>query len=893
MQPASSARFGELYGHFAELHSLGGLERSSRLELLRAQDASLARELEQLLRADETSAGFLETLSEVDLAELVAGAEASLPTPERIGKYRVLGVLGEGGMGVVYRAEQESPRRTVALKVLKGELATPRRLRRFEHEAELLGRLQHPGIAQVFEAGAADVGGGPRPFMAMELVEGVDLRAHARSRAIDVRARLELMIQICEAVAHAHQKGVVHRDLKPENVLVDRAGRPKVLDFGVARLIGHDGGLSTLHTQEGTLLGTPWTMSPEQLAGDPDAADTRSDVYALGVIGYELFAGRLPYELEGKPLAEVARIIRDEEPAPLVKRKGERRAGRELPADLVTVIEKCLEKDPARRYASASELAGDLARVLSDEPISARPPSGTYLLRKFVRRNRGLSAGLAAAALAVLLAAVVFAVQAVRVARQRDRALGAEEQAESALEEAGRERDRAVAAEKQAEQSLAEANRERDKFEASFEFLNEMLRAVDATRDGHDVRVADLLVQGSQMLAGRFADEPTVEGELRRSFGTAWRSLGKPGDALPEFRKALELLEESGDPRADVDYARDDVALALSELGRYDEAEPLFLKSLEHQRATLGPRALETLSTLSYLTSVIIKRGDLLQAEELLREVLEAEAELERSATSVTSPWVQRRLFHARQGLASLLREKGEFAEARAVAETALADAQATFGERSPEVLGAIILLGWLEWNMGDLESAMARCEQGLSGFTEKLPPEHPTLLSLEFQLGWMFVRAGRAEEGERRLRKGYEGLRKLLGSEHPDTVVSTYHFADALVELDRFAEAETLLRESLAGLERAFSPGHWLTSMTNEVLGKCLMRMGKLEEAEQRLEQSYAGLIAAFGPTAPRTQHALALLIELHEKRGDLERAEELREQMRSSEAPPPDPGG
>ena len=866
---ASSAHFGELYQLFSELHALGGLERASRLEALRARDPSLARELDELLCAEETGAGLFETPvlgGEVDLAAVLSSAEEERKVPQRMGGYRVLSVLGEGGMGVVYRAEQEHPRRTVALKVLKGGFATPKRLRRFEHEAEILGRLQHPGIAQVFEAGAADAGEGLRPFIAMELVEGVDLRTHAQSRALSVRERLALLVEICEAVAHAHQKGVVHRDLKLENVLVDAAGRPKVLDFGVARMIREDSSLATLHTQEGTLLGTPWTMSPEQLAGDPDAADTRSDVYALGVIGYELFAGRPPYELTGKPLAEVARIIRDEEPIRLEKE------ARGLPADLATVIGKCLEKDPARRYASASELAGDLARVLADEPISARPPSGIYLLRKFVRRNRGLSAGLATAALALLLSAIVFAVQAVRLARQRDRALGAETQAENAL---------------------AEAGRERDKLAASFQFLKEMLRSVDARRSGAEVRVVDLLERGSRLLAGRFPGEPIVESELRRSLGHAWRSVGMLEQALAEMRAALELVEASADTANAANLARNDLALLLMDLGRFNEAEPLYWTALEHQRVTLGPRALDTLATQKNLSRALFRRGDFQQAEEFFREVLGAAEELEKSATGEELVGTQRLVLDARYELAHLLFEKGELAEARALVESALAEARTTLGERDPDyVLAGMAHLSQLEGAMGEPEKAVLHARENLGSLSEELSAGQPTLTSAKHHLGMALVRAGRAEEGERILREAFEGRRELLGPKHLSTVITATELAEALVALERFAEAETLLRETLAGLDRALPPGNWMPDAANAVLGKCLMRMGELEEAEERLEQSHAGLQQKLGPTGWRTRRAVEPLIELHEKRGNHARAEELRRVVRSPEGVLQEPG-
>src|SRR5215831_8724338 len=295
---------------------------------------------------------------------------ASIPArslPPSVGRYRILQLVGEGGMGVVYEAEQEHPRRIVALKVMKPGIAGPEQVRRFEHESRVLGRLQHPGIAQIYEAGTADAGFGPQHYFAMEFIRGQSLREYAQALHLNVRQRLELMIKICDAVHHAHQRGVIHRDLKPGNILVDASGQPKILDFGVARSTDSDAH-ATRQTDLGHLVGTLAYMSPEQVLGDPLELDTRSDVYALGVILYELLAGRLPYTVS-RNLPEAVQTIREEEPAPLSS------IVRNYRGDIETIVAKALEKDKARRYASAAGLAADIRRYLTDEPIVARPPS--------------------------------------------------------------------------------------------------------------------------------------------------------------------------------------------------------------------------------------------------------------------------------------------------------------------------------------------------------------------------------------------------------------------------------------------------------------------------------------------------------------------------------------
>ncbi|MBA3296852.1 MAG: serine/threonine protein kinase [Acidobacteria bacterium] len=329
--------------------------------------------------------------------------------PARIGPYRILRLLGEGGMGVVYEAEQASPRRTVALKVIRAGYATGEMLRRFQNEALALGRLQHPGIGQIYDAGTADTPFGRQPYFAMELVNGQSLLEYCDTHRLSVRQRLELIATICDAVQHAHQRALIHRDLKPANILVDESGQPHILDFGVARLTDSDAH-ATRQTDMGQLIGTLAYMSPEQVLGDPAEIDTRSDVYALGIILYEVLAGKLPYAI-GHQLTEAVRTIREEEPAAL------RAINRAYRGDVDTIVGKTLEKDKTRRYASAAELAADLRRHLRDEPIMARPPSASYLLQKFARRNTALVVG-AGAVLVVLVLGVVtstwLAVQALR-----------------------------------------------------------------------------------------------------------------------------------------------------------------------------------------------------------------------------------------------------------------------------------------------------------------------------------------------------------------------------------------------------------------------------------------------------------------------------------------------
>mgnify|MGYP002633698002 CR=1 FL=1 len=457
---------------------------------------------------------------------VVRDSEPGVPAgAPRVPGYRVLDTLGEGGMGTVYRAEQASPRRIVALKVIKPGVLSPEHLHRFARETEVLGRLQHIGIAHIYEAGTAE--GGRAPYFAMEYIAGEPLTTHAETRRLDTRARLALMADICDAVHHAHQRGVIHRDLKPANILVTESGQPKILDFGIARVTDADV-RATMGTDLGQLVGTLPYMSPEQVGGDPLDLDTRSDVYTLGVILFELLAGRRPYPL-GRQLTEAARIITEEEPPSLGT------LDRAWRGDVEAIAARSLEKEKTRRYQSAAELAADIRRYLGNEPIEARPLTTLYQLRKFTRRHTALVGGAAATVAALLIGLVATGYFMVQAQAERDRA-------------------------------TAEAGKAR----AINTFLQETLGAANPYEGtGREVTVLEALDVATEQIAASFAEQPEIRAAVEHTIGSTYSDLAEHDRAEPLLRSALAIRRELS-PGSNPEVGDSLTALGLSLFNKGD-----------------------------------------------------------------------------------------------------------------------------------------------------------------------------------------------------------------------------------------------------------------------------------------------------------------------------------
>lgn len=419
IEPFPGARGARLRKLFEGARQLEGERRRQFLQEECGRDEDLYRDLVSLLSEYDSGTPALDSLETVQVLRRQIEESVGDETESshlKLPGFRMLSRLGEGGQGTVFEAEQERPRRRVALKLLRPGLGSPDHEKRFEREAETLARLNHPGIAAIHEAGVVQTGYGPQPYFAMELVRGRSLTRYADEEGLGKGERVELLVRVCDAVAHAHDRGIVHRDLKPSNVLVDGEGRPRLLDFGVARVLDADLELATIQTQTGQVIGTLAYMSPEQAAGNPGDVDARADVFALGVLLFELLTGRLPRDLD-RPFPEQLRVLTEGETSLLGA------VDPELRGDLETIASKAMAHEKERRYASAGQLADDLRRYSRSEPIAARPATTWYFVRRFVRRNRGLSAALGFAVLALAVGAVTSFVLYLEAKRGRDEVL--------------------------------------------------------------------------------------------------------------------------------------------------------------------------------------------------------------------------------------------------------------------------------------------------------------------------------------------------------------------------------------------------------------------------------------------------------------------------------------
>ncbi|HNO77878.1 MAG TPA: serine/threonine-protein kinase [Phycisphaerae bacterium] len=878
----SAERYKHVMDLFHQACDLPDQERDQFLTDACGDDAELRRAVEQLVQHDREACDAVRAGEQGEGVRAISAATLGEENvlPKRIGEYRIVRMIGKGGMGIVYEAKQDHPRRTVAVKVLHAGVGTISTMQRFQREANLLAKLQHPGIAQVLEAGAGELETqsgmtAVQPFLAMELVDGQTVDQYVKTRSLDVRAILKLFANICDAVEHAHGRGVIHRDLKPSNILVTATGQPKILDFGVARATDADIHTVTLQTETGQLVGTIPYMSPEQVSGNPASIDAQTDVYSLGVVLFELLTGKLPYVVNNLPIVECARTIREEEPTLLST------IDRKFRGDVETIVAKSLEKDKSRRYASVADLSADINRHLRHEPIVARPASTIYVVRKFARRNKPLVGGLVATFLALLLGAIGTTIGLVS-------ALHANEKLESTNQELA-----------ETNRQLGESNADLQKVSA---FQSAQLTGIDVPLMGMrlredlldgvgEERVSSLESELAQInfvdvamstlqrnfferaidaVKDQFADQPALQAGMLQNLATTMRELGLFKAAVDPQTLALQIRRrELGDDNAETVASISASGLLAQALTDFEQADVMFREALEANRRLLGPTDNATLTALANVGGNLQNLGEFEKAEQIVREAVDG--------LKVASGPSDPETIDAMATLGLVLSSRSKYDEAETLFREVVKQRREVLGDDDPKTIGSIASLGTVLKDRGKLEEAISLTREAFELRRRVLGADHPDTLRTMTSMGSNLARQGNLADAEPILREALEKRRRLLGSTHYDTLSSIDHLASLLEEMGRYTEAEALYRESLEGRRLTLGNDHPSTLRAIGNLGYILNQQGKSEDAEPYYRESLAGLRNVFGNDNSNTLTAVGNLAALLSGLGQDEEAEGL----------------
>ncbi|MHC4588309.1 MAG: protein kinase domain-containing protein [Planctomycetota bacterium] len=806
----------------------------------------------------------LQRLKESQQCTRAAEPAPERPAPKVIGRYRIKRVIASGGMGTVYEAAQDHPKRSVAVKVMRHGMTSRSAMRRFEHESQVLARLRHPGIAQVYETGTFDDGTGAVPFFAMEYIpEARSLTEYARDEALSTRRRLELFAQVCDAVHHGHQKGVIHRDLKPGNILIDAEGHPKIIDFGVARGTDADIALTTLQTSFGQLIGTLQYMSPEQCAADPHDLDLRSDVYALGVLLYELLTDRLPYDVSDTPVLESTRMICQQPPTRLSA------VNAALKGDVETIVLKALEKDRDHRYQSAAELGQDARRFLAGEAIIARPPSFVYQLRVFTRRNKAAVAAVAVVFLVLVAASVVSTSMYFRadIARADAEAARDAEQEQRTLAEA-REAEAVAAREAEAAQrEAAEASAARATQVATL--LKEILSgAGPSSAQGRDTTLLrDILDETVERIEVELADQPDVLAEMRKTIADTYVDLGYFVRAVPLCKEVVAYYRAVGDDDSP-EFAN--ALFGLADLGGVDESfdqESLFREALAIYRNVYGNEHRNVAMCLTILGEQLWRENRLDEAEEAIREAITIEEELADTEDEV--------FFENYQMLANIMQARGDDAEAERLYRKALAGARQHISPQDPMLTWAIEPLADYLRDKGDVAEAADLYREIYTLHRNVYDPDFPNTGARAAKLINALRALGDDEGAEAVLAEHLEYARSDLGECHPIDAAVRNNLAAFYVQLKRFGEAEGIWIRLLQRCRADMGDIHPVVRATVEGLTALYQQTKRNELALALWQEHLPACRAELGEGHGSTIEAVGALAAQHLQTGDFDGAE------------------
>lgn len=757
-------------------------------------------------------------------------------------KYKLLEELGSGGMGIVYKAEQIKPvKRSVALKIIKLGMDTRQVVARFETERQALAVMDHPNIAKVYDGGATETG---RPYFVMELVRGIPITEYCDRHKLTTRERLELFIHVCEAIQHAHQKGVIHRDLKPSNILItvqQEKPIPKIIDFGIAKATAHSMTERTLFTEQGQLIGTPEYMSPEQAEMSGLDVDTRTDIYSLGVILYELIVGALPFDpetLRKAGIGEIQRIIRETDPPKASNRLnslGDSQAAiaeqrktdvhslqRELKGDLSWIAMKAMEKDRTRRYGSPIELAEDIRRHLRHEPVGASPPSQFYKMRKFLRRHKY---GAAAAGTFMFLLIAFLITYIVNVNRERNR-----------------------------------AEQEASKAKVISEFMQETLGSADPYGgQGREITVYEALSSAVKNIEGSFDNQPEIAAAVKNTIGYTYMELGRYEEAEPLLKSALEVRKTRlGEKHPEtLDSMFNLAALYIRHKNRYLEAQLLLKNTLEMRQRVLGEEHPETLTAMKELAYVYMVQGSYDEAEHLYRKTLE----MRRRILGEEHPDT----LSALHGLVSVFRYQRNFDKAEEFCRKLVDIRSRILGEEHPSTASTINLLSLIYTDQGLYNEAEPLALRALNIYDHALGEDHSFTLTSMITLAWIYTKLAQYKKAENLYQKTLGIRRRISGEEDIDTMNNQIQLASLYRLQELYKKAELLYAEVITLMKRKM-PTHYRTSVALLGYGKCLVKLGRYSEAEVAMLEARTIREREYGTQHARTLSVIQSLVNLYE---------------------------